>query len=256
MQTKLIKNFFHDGFVVVRNLLDKKQIEEILTEAEIIKSNLEKKNVNRKSYTYKMYHKTGDNKFNTIHGIHKFHYRGAVKKTANNQKLKKIVKSLLNGNFYCRNIEFFFKPGKTGMPSPFHQDNFFWCLNAARGLNCWIALSNASKKNGGLCYLKSSHKVGLINHTYSTAKGTSQKIPDQLFNYLKFKKIFPKLKAGDCLLHHPEVIHGSYSNTSKNPRIGFVLGFVNNKETTNKFNLNRYKNNLTQSLKKVYPGHN
>ena len=107
MQTKLIKNFFNDGFVVVRNLLNKKQVEEILNEAEIIKLNIDENTVNRKSYSYKMYHKTGDNKFNTIHGIHKFHYRGAVKKTANNQKLKKIVKSLLNGNFYCRNIEFF-----------------------------------------------------------------------------------------------------------------------------------------------------
>ena len=146
MQTKLIKSFLKDGFVIVRNLLSKKQVEEILNEAEMIKINIETKAVNKKSYSYKMFHKTNDNKFNTIHGIHKFHFRGAVKKTANNKKLKKVVKSLLLGNFYCRNIEFFFKPGKTGMPSPFHQDNFFWCLNAARGLNCWIALSNASKK--------------------------------------------------------------------------------------------------------------
>ena len=36
------------------------------------------------------------------------------------------------------------------MPSPFHQDNYYWNIKEAKAANVWIALSKSSKKNGGL----------------------------------------------------------------------------------------------------------
>ena len=57
-------------------------------------------------------------------------------------------------------------------------------------------------------------------------KGSSQKINDSVIKNLKFKKIFPKLNPGDCLIHHPEVIHGSYKNMSNTDRIGFVVSYA------------------------------
>ena len=57
---------------------------------------------------------------------------------------------------------FFLKPKKTGMPSPFHQDNFYWNIINAEALNLWIALTESNKNNGGLCYLQESHNLGTV----------------------------------------------------------------------------------------------
>ena len=47
-----------------------------------------------------------------------------------------------------------------------------------------------------------SIKVGLINHELSYQAGSSQKIPDKTLKNLNYKKIFPTLKPGDCIIHH------------------------------------------------------
>ena len=92
------------------------------------------------------------------------------------------------------NIEFFLKPKKTGMSSPYHQDNFYWNILSAKALNIWIACSEANENNGGVCYLEGSHLLGTINHEISFAKGSSQKITKNLISKLLFKKIL-KIKT-------------------------------------------------------------
>ena len=54
-----------------------------------------------------------------------------------------------NKDFEKTNIEFFLKPQKNKMITPFHQDNYFWNVIDANAINIWIACSEASKKNGG-----------------------------------------------------------------------------------------------------------
>ena len=56
------------------------------------------------------------------------------------------------------------------MASPMHQDNFFWNLIDSNAVNVWVALSNANKQNGGVFYLKKSHKIGLLEHVSSFMK--------------------------------------------------------------------------------------
>ena len=105
---------------------------------------------------------------------------------------------------------------------------------------------------GGICYLEGSHILGTINHEMSFTKGSSQKIPEKLIPKLLFKKNYPKLKPGDCIIHHPEVIHGSKKNVSNKDRVGFVISYKakNSKIDTNKLDL--YKKKLKKNLKKIY----
>ena len=83
-------------------------------------------------------------------------------------------------------------------------------------------------------------------------KGSSQKVPDNIINKLKFKKIFPSIKMGDCLIHHPDVIHGSLKNNSNIDRIGLAVSFVSKNAIIDKVKQNIYKGNLKKNLKKVY----
>ncbi len=242
---KLVNKFNSDGFVVLKNVLKKKEIIKLMNELDKLKYKVVKKH-------NQFFHKTSDNKFNTIHNIQKFHRQGEIINLTKNKKINYACKKILKNEIKVRNIEFFLKPKKTGMPSPFHQDNYYWNVINANALNVWIACSNASEKNGGLCYLKSSHKLGTIEHEISNMKGSSQRIPKNIINKLNFKKIYPKLKSGDCLIHHPEIIHGSYKNNSNKDRVGFVISYAAKNHQIDLNRMRRYKLRLQKNLNKIY----
>ena len=241
-----IKEYNKKGFTVIKGIFSKKEISNLTNELEEVKIKVQKKRVMKYS------HKTNDGKFNTIHNIQEFHKKGCIINLPQKKKLKSLVENILNDRSIVRNIEFFLKPKKTGMPSPFHQDNYYWNIVSAKALNVWIACSPADKSNGGLCYLEGSHALGTINHEISYAKGSSQKINEKLISKLSFKKIFPKLKAGDCLIHHPEVIHGSYKNKSNKDRVGFVVSFKGKNSKTDNVRLKMHKDNIKKNLERIY----
>ena len=242
---KYYNNFYTNGYTIVKNILSKKDTIELLNEIEIIKKKVSKKN-------QQYFHKTKDGRFNTIHNIQHFVKRGKIIDLTKNKRLLSVVEKLLSEKCYMRNLEFFLKPKKTGLPSPFHQDNYYWNIVDAKALNVWVALSKSNKSNGGLCYLKASQKLGTINHQLSYMKGSSQKIADDVISNLNFKKIFPNLDIGDCVIHHPEIIHGSKANLSSIDRIGIAISYASKKSKIDKSKIKLYKKNLKKNLKKIY----
>ena len=241
-----IKNYNMNGFVVLKNVFSQKDIKKILQDLENTKQLL------KKTKDRKFFHKTKDGKINTIHNVQEFYKENKIKNLIKKNKLSKCLKSILGNSYQIRNIEFFLKPKKTGMPSPFHQDNFYWNIENAQALNVWIALTKSNKNNGGLCYLKNSHALGTIKHQISFAKGSSQKIPIKVLNKLKFKRIFPILSEGDCLIHHPEVIHGSFSNKSNFDRSGVVVSFLKKNAKIDLKKMNNYKKSVKANHEKLY----
>ena len=120
--------------------------------------------------------------------------------------------------------ELFAKPAKKGLPSPIHQDNFYWCVKGGNALTVWIALDDVSSTNGGIQYYSKSQILGVVKHEPSYAKGSSQKVSN-LKNYSNFNKVCPTLKAGDALFHHSEIMHGSARNYSGKRRRGLTFQF-------------------------------
>ncbi len=237
--------FYDNGFVLVKNLLSKKEINDIFVDLENIKKIVKKKD---KQY----YHLSPNGMINSIHNINSFRKKGAVIKICKNSKITKIVDQIFKEKTVMRNCEFFLKPKRKGLMAPFHQDNFYWNIKDSKALNVWIACSSASKKNGGLCYLQGSHNLGIINHEMSFMKGSSQKISDEILKNLSFKKIYPKMNIGDVLFHHCEIIHGSSNNKSNLDRIGLAISFKTKTAKIDKSKLIEYKKKLKKSLKRIY----
>ena len=240
-------NFYKkNGFVVIKKIITEKQIEDLLKEVEVIKTKAFK--TRNKRY----FHFTKNKQINTVHNIQKFYKSKLLEKLSQNPNIKKFVKNILSKKFLVRNYEFFLKPAKTGMPSPLHQDNFFWNIIDGKALNAWIALSDANSKNGGIYYLKGSHKLGTLKHVPSYMKGTSQMISKKNINNKKMEKVFPNLKKGDCLIHHCEVMHGSNKNISNKNRVGIAISY---KSLFSKIDLNKkrhYEDSLKKTLKTIY----
>ena len=141
--------------------------------------------------------------------------------------------------------ELFAKPAKRGLASPMHQDNYYWCIKGGNALTIWLSLDKVSSKNGGIKYLNKTHKLGVVKHVPSFAKGSSQKIFN-LNKYSKYKTVCPILNPGDAIFHHCEIIHGSSENTSGKRRRGLTFQF---KDMNSKFD-NKMKKKYILSLKK------
>lgn len=241
----LIKqNFYENGYVQIKKLFHYKDIRSIFSQIkDIKKKSIKVKNPNM--------HFTRDRKLNTIHDMNTYIKRGSIIQISKNKKLLTIVEKILGEKASVRNIEFFLKPKKTGMRSPYHQDNFYWNIENKKALNVWIACSPANIKNGGMCYYKSSHKNGLIQHILSNEPGSSQKIPEEKLKEIKKRKVYPDLKSGDCIIHHCEVVHGSKKNTSNLDRIGLVISYKGKSAKINKKKIQRYRNLVKKNNKSL-----
>ena len=240
--SKINQVFFKQGFVVVKNIFSEKKIKNLLKELKKIKiKSIEIKNKNM--------HYTENKKINTIHDINKYIKSGEVINFSKDRKILNIVNNLLGEKSSVRNIEFFLKPKKTGLRAPFHQDNFYWNILNKKALNVWIACTESNQKNGGVCYYKNSHRLGIIRHELSHEPGSSQKVPEKYLKKINLKKIHPKLNIGDCIIHHCEVLHGSSANKSNKDRIGLVISYKGKSAKINKIKLKKYKNFLEKNLK-------
>ena len=93
-----------------------------------------------------------------------------------------------------------------------------------------------------------SHKGGLLDHELSHQAGTSQQISKDNLISNKFKKIYPNLVAGDCIIHHCEIIHGSNINKSTSDRVGLVMSFKNKKSKVDRKGWLKYQAKLKKKI--------
>lgn len=219
---KLKLNYYENGWVLFRKIFSKKEVIEINYKID----NFLKKNY--KKYSGKTINFADKNKKSqspiNINSFHQLSDSQYIVKKSKNKKIRAITKHLLNSKEKFIASELFAKPAQRGLPSPIHQDNFYWCVKGGNALTVWVALDDVSSINGGIKYYDKSQKLGVVNHEPSFAKGSSQKVSN-LRKYNNFKKICPKLKAGDALFHHCEIMHGSSANKSGKRRRGLTFQF-------------------------------
>ena len=88
-----------NGFVIVKKLINEKNIDKVVNEIKIIKNKVQKLK-NRK-----FFHKTNKGDINSIHNIQEFFTKGEITNLTKNVKLNQIVKKLVNKKSKVRNIE-------------------------------------------------------------------------------------------------------------------------------------------------------
>jgi phytanoyl-CoA hydroxylase len=243
--SKLKSQYEYNGWVKVGNFFSKKNVANLNKKINVFLSQRLKrykgKNINFLNDSNK------GNGVNEINSFHKLADSKYIRQKSKNKNLLNIVNALLNSKPRFIQSELFAKPAKKGLPSPCHQDNYYWCIKGGNALTVWVALDNVSKKNGGLYYYNKSHKDGLVNHVPSYAKGSSQTVSSKI-NLKKYKKITPKLNSGDALFHHSLIIHGSQANTSGKRRRGLTFQFKPYNSKIDLLKKNKYLNNLKLQL--------
>lgn len=133
------------------------------------------------------------------------------------EKLVGLAELLLGGPVRGHSLSWFNKPPRVGLPTPAHQDGYYWMLEPNEGLTMWIALDPVDDENGCVRYVPGSHRRGMREHARTQTLGFSQGIPD-FGDEDMASEVGPHLQPGDVLVHQAMTIHRADGNPSDRHR--------------------------------------
>lgn len=233
-----------NGFVIIKNVLPKKDINSIL---KMITFNL---NFFKKKSTKKIEVKSWSNKKftqklmyfrNKNPRLFSYYYdlvqsNIILKKiTTNNNIIKNISKLLkidINSISHSNVMVRMDGPEDTRNIYGWHQERSYYLINNKdSGMFVWIALIDMVEDVGPLELIKSSHKYGYIKPNVHKKKlGSLQnKIPLKYINKNKKKIISAKIKAGDAIFCNMNTFHKSGYNKSGLFRLSLISRFHDSK---------------------------
>lgn len=134
------------------------------------------------------------------------------------------VEQILQDEVYHYHSKMILKDAKVGGAWAWHQDYGYWYQN---GVLCpdlcsvMIAVDKATIENGCLQVLKSSHRMGRVNHVLSGDQAGAD-----LERVEQAKQIFSlvhcEMEPGDALFFHPNLLHCSAANRSDHARWALI----------------------------------
>jgi len=232
---KLYREFWENGYVVIPNLLLKKEINEIFFQLnDMINQSLQGQKdkilkLNNIDQKY-LYLKKNNPKLKS-HFYDLTRCCDSFVTLAGSKKLLKYAKFFLNSKtIFVSGWQIRADHPKERLNLPEHQE-----LNQLSKdvVTCWIPLVDVEKKSGGLYFRPKSHKLGHVKYKNSNLSATTAgkeraKILEKLFNQpelKKFKSIDAKLKAGDAVMFHTFLFHGTHPNLINRIRWSYITRY-------------------------------
>jgi len=139
-----------------------------------------------------------------------------------NPLFERIARAWIPGDIVIYRAVLFNKPANGGTVLPFHQDGGkYWGLDRNPTLQIWTALDDAPLESGCLEVIAGSHKGGL-----TTPLGGV--IPDDILRTRDVEKqrLHVPARAGDVVLVHNHLWHGSAVNRTPTPRRGLTICYM------------------------------
>ena len=235
------KQIDENGFIIIKKLINKKEIKELLRGVETIIDHcislISKKKFKNLDQKYVWLQKRNNNLRKRGYDISRFH--PSLYKVVSNKKLRSIIKDCFKGDPLVSDTQIRINDCANTRLLPMHQEVYGQI--SSNILTLWLPLTDVSPNNGTISYIKGSHKRGLLKSRFYIinkfkAHGTLKKL------YKDSEKTFLTLKAGDALLFHHHLIHGSEPNKSKKFRYNYIARF-------NKLSGVRYLSNLKSPLR-------
>ncbi len=163
---------------------------------------------------------------------------------------RSLAEDLLGGEVSCKNLQYFNKPPGIGLPTPAHQDGFYFKLEPCEAVTLWLALDPVDEENGCVRYVKGSHKCGMRPHAATGTLGFSQGISDFPKQADTVTELALPAETGDLLAHHAMTIHraeGNHSQDRNRRALGFIYYSAEAKEDIVAWE--RYQSELNSDLR-------
>ncbi len=163
---------------------------------------------------------TRPEKLNFIHT-----YDDYFMQLATHRRLLDVVESVLGPDIALFSSHLLCKPAGDGQRVVWHQDSAYWPLEPMAVLTLWLALDDCDADNGCMRVMPGSHHGGIVAHQSAGPDSLLKKqAPGELVDEAATVDI--ALRAGECSLHLPNLVHGSNANNSGRRRAGLPLRYI------------------------------
>ncbi|MGH9326657.1 MAG: phytanoyl-CoA dioxygenase family protein [Terriglobia bacterium] len=211
--SKQIEEFQHNGYLMVRSLFDREEMDSLRQSSRRDKA-LKEKSYSRTdsqgaSVTLALWNEAGDD----IYGL-----------VGRSERIVDRVEQLLGSEVYHWHSKMIEKEPYTGGAWEWHQDYGYWYYDGClfpELMSVMIAVDPATQENGCLQVLKGSHRIGRIDH----GKTGDQKGADleRVEAAQKTLELVPcEMQPGDALFFHCNLLHRSDQNRSSHPRWALI----------------------------------
>ena len=116
-------------------------------------------------------------------------------------------------------------------PTSWHLDTPFWSFSDRRALSIWVALDDATLKNGSLYFIP-----GSFRETTFENPGIGKNM-DAIFDFypqfIHSKSVAVPMKAGSCSFHNGLTIHGAGANMTSGFRRAMTCAYMPDGATFN-----------------------
>jgi phytanoyl-CoA hydroxylase len=111
-----------------------------------------------------------------------------------------------------------------GNPTGWHLDNPYWSFSSRQAISLWVALDDATLKNGCLYYLPGTHKTARYDNSGigQNLSGLFKVYPE----WLKIKSRAAPVKAGGVVFHNGLVAHGAGANMTNGARRAMTCAYM------------------------------
>ncbi|MEM0913559.1 MAG: phytanoyl-CoA dioxygenase family protein [Planctomycetota bacterium] len=114
------------------------------------------------------------------------------------------------------------KPANRGTFLPWHQDRWNH-LDRDPLVTVWIALDPATKANGCVQVIPETHKYGVVNPKHGSGFMSDEQVAEMCD---ESKRVYLELEAGEVVLLHNWLMHGSDRNNSDQSRRAFSVCYA------------------------------
>lgn len=217
---QLNQQFADQGFVYYKSFLSMDQVQEVVAELErVIRDRVPRMPAEHVFYE----DKTSQTSLKQLQRLNEHDPFFAA--LLNEGPVRQLAETLLGHSVTPRNLQYFNKPPNTSLPTPAHQDGFYFKLAPCRAITAWLALETVDEENGCVRYVAGSHRRGMRPHGKTATLGFSQGITDFPQASDLAHEVPCPAQAGDLLAHDAMTIHRADGNSSSS-RTRRALGFI------------------------------
>ena len=139
-------------------------------------------------------------------------------------KLAGVLRCLLGDAVELHHTTMHVKPPERGQPFPLHQDWPFYPHTDNRYVDVLLHLDDTSHDNGEIRFLPGSHLGGPLQHV-TVAEGAmcSPHLPTDKYRLADTTPV--PARRGDIVCFNINTVHGSYLNTTSEPRRLVRMGY-------------------------------